>query len=138
MNTCQSCKAYKQQDGYDCGSCRLHPPVFSGDSAYQYPIVESFDWCLDWQSKEKKAPVKRDVTERGITVAEYVYACEVKGVSPVSDNHRAFAKTLGIDVGPEWGKFKNYCLAHGKRYINFEAAFRNWLANSTNMKLGGK
>jgi hypothetical protein len=54
-----------------------------------------------------------------------------------TDKHRDFAKLLGVDVGPEWGKFKNYCLAHGKQYANFEAAFRNWLANSQQMN-GGK
>jgi hypothetical protein len=54
-----------------------------------------------------------------------------------TDKHREFAKSLGVDPGPEWGKFKNYCLAHDKRYANFEAAFRNWLANAKTMN-GGK
>lgn len=53
-----------------------------------------------------------------------------------SEKHFNFGRTLGIDVGPEWGKFKNYCLAHDKRYANFEAAFRNWLANANQMKQG--
>jgi hypothetical protein len=52
----------------------------------------------------------------------------------VTDKHREFAKSLGIDPGPEWGKFKNYCLAHDKRYANFEAAFRNWLASPLQQK----
>ena len=66
-----------------------------------------------------------------------------RGLRPISDDdkptekHREFAKSLGIDPGPEWGKFKNYCLAHDKRYANFEAAFRNWLANAVTMN-GGK
>jgi len=47
-----------------------------------------------------------------------------------TEKHFSLGKRLGIDVGPEWGKFKNYCLAHDKRYANFEAAFRNWIANS--------
>jgi hypothetical protein len=51
-----------------------------------------------------------------------------------SERHHSFAQSLGIDPGPEWGKFKNYCLAHDKRYANFEAAFRNWLANAPDMK----
>ncbi len=45
-----------------------------------------------------------------------------------TDKHRAFALQLKIDIGPEWAKFKNDCLAHDRRYANFEAAFRNWLA----------
>ena len=48
-----------------------------------------------------------------------------------------FARSLQIDVGPAWGRFKNYCLAHDARYANFEAAFRNWLASPLNQN-GGK
>jgi hypothetical protein len=51
-----------------------------------------------------------------------------------TEKHFSFGASLKLDVGPEWGKFKNYCLAHDKRYANFEAAFRNWLANADNMK----
>lgn len=51
-----------------------------------------------------------------------------------TEKHREFAQQLGLNLGPEWGKFKNYCLAHDKRYANFEAAFRNWLANASSMK----
>lgn len=65
-----------------------------------------------------------------------------RSLRPISDDdkpsekHFSFGKTLNVDVGPEWGKFKNYCLAHDKRYANFEAAFRNWLANAHTMKGG--
>ena len=51
-----------------------------------------------------------------------------------SEKHLSFGAKLHVAVGPEWGKFKNYCLAHDKRYANFEAAFRNWLANAPEMK----
>ena len=134
MNTCETCKAFSLERT----ECRFFPPVYQhGERWAQFPVVMPLHWCLEWKSKEKKEPVKRDVKERSITVAEYVYACEVKGVSPVSQKHRDFARTLAIDPGPEWGKFMNYCLAHGKRYVIFESAFRNWLANSVNMP-GGK
>lgn len=62
---------------------------------------------------------------------------QISDLDTMTDKHREFAKSLGVDPGPEWGKFKNYCLAHGKQYVNFEAAFRNWLANSVTMN-GGK
>lgn len=130
MNTCETCKAFDAEHHI----CRVHAPVFHiGIQGGVFPAVHAMNWCLEWQSKEKKEPVKRDVKERGITVTEYVYACEVKGVSPVSQKHRDYARSLAIDPGPEWGKFMNYCLAHGKRYVIFESAFRNWLANSVNM-----
>ena len=51
-----------------------------------------------------------------------------------TEKHFVLGKSLGVDVGPEWGKFKNYCLAHDKRYANFEAAFRNWIANAAELK----
>jgi len=53
-----------------------------------------------------------------------------------TDRHFALAMQLGVDLGPEWGKFKNYCKAHDKRYADFEAAFRNWIAKAAEMKGG--
>lgn len=53
-----------------------------------------------------------------------------------TDKHFEFGKKLGVHVGPEWGKFYNYCKAHDKRYADFEAAFRNWIANSHKMNGG--
>lgn len=53
-----------------------------------------------------------------------------------TEKHYALGQQLGVDVGPEWGKFKNYCKAHDRRYADFEAAFRNWIAKSAEMKGG--
>jgi hypothetical protein len=133
MNTCATCKAFDE----DNGLCRLHPPVYTDMYGFSYPRVTDNDWCLEWQSKEKKEPVKRRVRDGGCTIEAFIALCAKGNIPPVSDKHKEFAKSLGIDPGPEWGKFKNYCLAHDKRYANFEAAFRNWLANSANMN-GGK
>jgi hypothetical protein len=130
MKTCATCKAFDISDGD--WRCKLHPPVYTVQHGFDFPRVIESDWCLDWQSKEKKEPVKRSARERGATVEAYIKACG--DISPVSEKHKAFAKSLGIDPGPEWGKFKNYCLAHDKRYANFEAAFRNWLAKAAEMK----
>ena len=52
----------------------------------------------------------------------------------ITEKHLAFAASLKLDPGPEWGKFKNYCLANDRRYANFDAAFRNWLAKAAEMK----
>jgi hypothetical protein len=66
-----------------------------------------------------------------------------KGKRAISDEdkptekHCNLAASLGVDVGPEWGKFKNYCLAHDKRYANFEAAFRNWIVNAAEFSKKG-
>lgn len=42
------------------------------------------------------------------------------------------AKQLGVDAGKEFVKFRDYCLAHDKRYKDFHAAFRNWLRRAAN------
>jgi hypothetical protein len=47
-----------------------------------------------------------------------------------TEKHEKLAQVWGVNLGFEWNKFKNYCLAHDKRYANFEAAFRNWMANA--------
>ena len=52
----------------------------------------------------------------------------------ITPKHLALAASLKIDPGPEWGKFKNFCLANDRRYANFEAAFRNWLVRAAEMK----
>jgi len=46
------------------------------------------------------------------------------------EKHVKLAEAWQLNLGFEWQKFKHYCLAHDKRYVNFEAAFRNWLANA--------
>lgn len=51
-----------------------------------------------------------------------------------TDKHQRLATDWKLDLGHEFGKFKNYCLAHDKRYSNYEAAFRNWLSNAYERK----
>lgn len=53
-----------------------------------------------------------------------------------TEKHFEYGRKIGVNVGPEWGKFYNYCKAHDKRYADFEAAFRNWLSNSVRMNGG--
>ncbi|MDH4328549.1 MAG: YdaU family protein [Nitrospira sp.] len=53
-----------------------------------------------------------------------------------NDKHFAYGQRLGVDVGPQWGQFVNYCLAHDKRYADFNAAFRNWLTNAPKFQGG--
>ncbi len=120
MNTCQTCKACC----VDTLECRLHPPVFSPERMKsRFPLVELHDWCLEWQSKE---PVVRGSKSKGKR--------PINDTDGITEKHRALAKSLNMDIGPAWGAFKNYCLAHDKRYANFEAAFRNWLASPLNNK----
>lgn len=51
-------------------------------------------------------------------------------------NHCAQAKKLGIDVGSEAVKFRDYCLSAAKTYADWDAAFRNWLRNSLKFSNG--
>jgi hypothetical protein len=72
--------------------------------------------------KSKKRSTKRSILETD---------------SP-KEKHFELGRSLGVEVGPEWGKFKNYCLAHDAQYADFDAAFRNWIANAPSMKGGSR
>lgn len=43
--------------------------------------------------------------------------------------HNNIAKELNIDLNSEFIKFKDYCLANGKKYVDWDAGFNNWLRN---------
>lgn len=118
---CAHCRAFKIDDGDDIGSCQLHPPVAVSDS-FMFPGVHPLAWCLDWVPKEKP---RSEQPGKG----KKAWAEDLKP----TEKHLELGKSLSVNVGAEWGKFKNYCLANDKRYANFEAAFRNWLVNSVNM-----
>lgn len=81
-------------------------------------------------------------TTTSISISQADASRHKKGKRSISDEdkptekHFAYGQRLGVDVGPEWGKFVNYCKAHDRRYADFEAAFRNWLANAANFKGG--
>ncbi len=123
----------------------LHDSPLIGLFLKRYPIVKRFcaDTLLDTLSTLSKIfpsvpdPVSSSVL---LTPKSNGHTTQKRTLRSISDDdkpsekHFNFGRTLGIDVGPEWGKFKNYCLAHDKRYANFEAAFRNWLANANQMK----
>lgn len=121
---CLTCRAFNVDDGDVIGSCQLHPPIPIGD-CFMFPGVHPYAWCLDWQPKERPLIEKKQ--------GKRAWSDELKP----TEKHAELAQRLKISMGEEWGKFKNYCLAHDKRYANFEAAFRNWLVSSVNMN-GGK
>ena len=115
-----------------------------------YPKVMEFcpDTLLDTVSDTVSDPSKRfpsvpdpvllisspDLKSNGHTKPPKRVLRSISEDDKPSEKHFRFGKLIGVDVGPEWGKFKNYCLAHDKRYANFDAAFRNWLANANSMK----
>ena len=116
--TCATCPAgyFPNADEPD-GECRLYPPVFFTERLEcQFPKTTRENWCLQRKKIKGESRPKR-------------------GKRPISEEdrpteaHKLLAEQLNINLGAEWGKFKNHCLAHDKRYANFESAFRNWLAN---------
>lgn len=44
-----------------------------------------------------------------------------------TDTHIELANKHGKDLATEMQKFKDYCLANGKKYANYDLAFNNWL-----------
>lgn len=51
-----------------------------------------------------------------------------------NDHHRNIALNENVNLDTEFIKFKDYCLANGKKYIDWNAAFNNWLRNAGNYK----
>lgn len=102
--------------------------IASESTAYRETISQSRD-RVETETEERE----RDAPPLKVLSLKKAMRTIHESDSP-TDKHRAFAAQLNIDIGPEWAKFKNYCLAHDKRYANFEAAFRNWLARSAEMK----
>ncbi|MCX8602666.1 hypothetical protein J3U44_12325, partial [Gilliamella sp. B3766] len=53
-------------------------------------------------------------------------------------HHRDIALNENINLDTEFIKFKDYCLANGKQYIDWNAAFNNWLRNAGGYKKSNK
>lgn len=98
-------------------------------SDYIYVLTE--DGTLWWGRKDDEAwfkvsaPPDLAVSPRTKRTGKRAISDEDKP----TDKHFDLGEALGLNVGAEWAKFKNYCLANNKRYADFEAAFRNWLTN---------
>lgn len=46
-------------------------------------------------------------------------------------SHRAKCSSAGYDIARLAEQFKNYCLANGKVYADWDAAFHNWIGNAS-------
>lgn len=55
-----------------------------------------------------------------------------------NDHHRDIAMNENINLDNEFVKFRDYCLANGKKYIDWNAAFNNWLRNAGGYKKSNK
>lgn len=51
-----------------------------------------------------------------------------------NDHHAEMAQELNISLNNEFIKFKDYCLANGKKYVDWNAGFNNWLRNAGSFK----
>lgn len=47
-----------------------------------------------------------------------------------NDKHKKYAHSKGINVDHEAERFRNWAQAKDQRYVDWDAAFRNWLTNS--------
>ena len=57
-------------------------------------------------------------------------ACQIPDDFEPTNHHRDIAISQNINLNNEFVKFRDYCLANGKKYIDWDAAFNNWLRNS--------
>lgn len=65
-------------------------------------------------------------------------SCRLSDSFKPNDYHQNIAKNEQIDLNNEFVKFTDYCLAHGKKYIDWNAAFNNWLRNAGGYKKSNK
>lgn len=78
--------------------------------------TESSSFQLTDQQKPKSNR-KRPATQRP------------EGWAP-SANHQTLASELGVDIGRELAKFRDWSTAKDQRYVSWDAAFSNWLRNA--------
>ena len=57
-------------------------------------------------------------------------ACQIPDDFEPTNHHRDIAISQNINLDNEFVKFRDYCLANGKKYIDWDAAFNNWLRNA--------
>ena len=57
-------------------------------------------------------------------------ACQIPDDFEPTTHHQDIAINENINLDNEFVKFKDYCLANGKKYIDWNAAFNNWLRNA--------
>ncbi|OCG39412.1 hypothetical protein A9G28_09400 [Gilliamella sp. Fer1-1] len=57
-------------------------------------------------------------------------ACQLPDEFKPNEHHRDIAINENVNLDNEFVKFKDYCLANGKKYIDWNAAFNNWLRNA--------
>ena len=65
-------------------------------------------------------------------------ACQLPDNFKPNEHHRDIALNENINLDTEFIKFKDYCLANGKKYIDWNAAFNNWLRNAGGYKKSNK
>lgn len=54
-----------------------------------------------------------------------------------NDRHREIATERGVDLRAEWVKLTDWALANGKTFVDWDAAFRNWLNKARPERAGG-
>ncbi|KDN11122.1 MULTISPECIES: hypothetical protein [Gilliamella] len=64
--------------------------------------------------------------------------CQFPDEFKPNDHHRDIAMNENINLDNEFVKFRDYCLANGKKYIDWNAAFNNWLRNANGYKKSNK
>ncbi|WP_392564343.1 hypothetical protein RHO13_01880 [Orbus wheelerorum] len=55
-----------------------------------------------------------------------------------NEHHSEIANELNINLNDEFIKFKDYCLANGKKYVDWNAGFNNWLRNAGKFKVSNQ
>ena len=130
--TCGSCRAFLAYDGYDVGSCQLHPPqlllgVTVGVTDWVFPPVYPQAWCLDWTGKEKAQAVTQGTTSR-----KTVYPSDFVP----NERAEAMAKAQGQNIHAMVAAWRDHHKAKGSLMADWQASLMTWLRNDVKFKEG--
>ena len=91
-----------------------------------------------YQENTTKTTTETTINNIAVKPQKPKRACQLPDNFKPNEHHRDIALNENINLDTEFIKFKDYCLANGKKYIDWNAAFNNWLRNAGGYKKSNK
>jgi len=84
----------------------------------------------NYTDSEKVTQIMKPPTPKKIKKPTPANAAKLAKNWQPNDTHRRIAADLGVDISGEAEKFRDHAEAHGRKLINWDAGFRNWMRMS--------
>ncbi len=102
------------------------------------PLSHGQRLALDRMAKEREAVTAAQQSASSRPSGKALAETELPDGWAPMEEHRALATELGFDADKEALKFTDHALARGRRYRDWNAAFRSWLRNSKDFGSKGR